>query len=183
MYSKPATRFSFWVSHYPFLSVYWLRRLRKTQTRGLARLKISVCIITRSPRHRRFSLESIKRFIVYMSYLERKGAFYVRESRTVLDSGFHVVDFGFQVLDSSLCQRNLDSEFQSWGDSGFLELYSGFQSPGFWIPQTKFQRIPDSTSKNSENLDSLHGVRRKSLISIFGKQTILPMLSLTPSAG
>ena len=27
-------------------------------------------------------------------------------------------------------------------DSGFLELYSGFQNPGFWIPQAKF--FPDS---------------------------------------
>ena len=29
-------------------------------------------------------------------------------------------------------------------DSGFLVLYSGFQSPGFWIPQLKFRgfRIP-----------------------------------------
>ena len=31
---------------------------------------------------------------------------------------------GFQVLDSSICQ---------W-DSGLLELYSGFQNPGFRIP-------------------------------------------------
>ena len=35
-----------------------------------------------------------------------------RESKTVLDSGFHTVDSGFQVLDSSLCQWNLDSGFQ-----------------------------------------------------------------------
>ena len=43
-------------------------------------------------------------------------------------------------------------------DSGFLELYSGFQSqgfgfhkqkfPGFRIPQAKISRIPDFTSKN-----------------------------------
>ena len=33
-------------------------------------------------------------------------------SKTVLDSGFHAVDSGFQVLDSSLCQWNLDSGFQ-----------------------------------------------------------------------
>ena len=33
----------------------------------------------------------------------------VRESKTVLESGFHAVDSGFQALDSSLCQWNLDS--------------------------------------------------------------------------
>ena len=38
---------------------------------------------------------------------------YVRESQTVLDSGFHVVDSGSQALDSSLGQLNLDSGFQS----------------------------------------------------------------------
>ena len=36
---------------------------------------------------------------------------HVRESKTVLDSGFHTVDSGFQVLDSSVC--HLDSGFQS----------------------------------------------------------------------
>ena len=32
---------------------------------------------------------------------------------TVLDSGLHAVDSGFQVLDSSFCQWNLNSGFQS----------------------------------------------------------------------
>ena len=53
----------------------------------------------------------------------------VRESRTVLDSGF-------QVLDSSLCQWSLaqDSGFYKQyipGDSGFLnEKFPGFWNPG-----------------------------------------------------
>ena len=60
------------------------------------------------------------------------------------------------VLDSSPCQWNLqilDSNLQK--DSGFLKLYSGFQSPGFrilqenfpkfWIPQAKISWIPEST--------------------------------------
>ena len=34
---------------------------------------------------------------------------YVREPKTVLDSGSHAVDSGFQLLDSSLFQWNLDS--------------------------------------------------------------------------
>ena len=59
-----------------------------------------------------------------------KGLPHVRESKTVLDSGFHTVD-------SSLCQWNLDSGFH---------LLVGFQIPGavFWIPNS---RIPHSTSK------------------------------------
>ena len=62
---------------------------------------------------------------------------YVRESRTVLYSGFHTADSGFQVLDSSICQWNLDSEFQ---------LLVGFQIPWavFRFPKP---RIPDSMSK------------------------------------
>ena len=29
---------------------------------------------------------------------------HIRESKTILDSGFHAVDSGFQVLDSRICQ-------------------------------------------------------------------------------
>ena len=53
---------------------------------------------------------------------------------------------------------------------GFLELYSGFQSPGFWIPQAKYFRIPDGptgSTKNSRfrNPDSLTcGERREALV-------------------
>ena len=55
------------------------------------------------------------------------------------------MDSGFQVLDSgSFASRNLDSEFQSLVDSGFLEQYSVFQNPGFQISQAKFSRIPKS---------------------------------------
>ena len=54
-----------------------------------------------------------------------------------LDSEFHAVEFGFQVLDSSLCQWNLDSGFRS---------LVGYRIPWavFWIPKP---RIPDSISK------------------------------------
>ena len=47
------------------------------------------------------------------------------------------MDSGFQVLDFSLFQENLDSGFQSLVGSGFLETYSGFQSPRFPIPEEK----------------------------------------------
>ena len=45
-------------------------------------------------------------------YWSGPGSPRVRESRTLLDSGFHAVDSGFQVLDLGLCQWNLDSGFQ-----------------------------------------------------------------------
>ena len=41
-----------------------------------------------------------------------------------------------EVLDSSLCQWNLDSEF--------LELYFVFQSPGYRIPWAKISPVPES---------------------------------------
>ena len=67
----------------------------------------------------------------------------VRESKTVLHSGFHAGDSWFQVLDSSLCQWNLDYGFQV-RISAIPELYSGFWSPEFRIPQTKISRIPET---------------------------------------
>ena len=53
------------------------------------------------------------------------------------------MDSGFQVLDSSLSEWNLDSGFQSLvGFQILCELYSGFQSLGFRNPRAKF--FPDS---------------------------------------
>ena len=86
---------------------------------------------------------------------------HVRESKTVLDSGFHTLDSGFQVLDSSLLSAELgfwipivsgisdslscipDSKTQN---SGFLELYSGFQNPGCRIPHFTSKNFLDSES-------------------------------------
>ena len=63
----------------------------------------------------------------------------VRESKTVLHSGFHVVDSGFQLLDS----RSF---------SGFLPFQLlvalGISTAVFRIPQAKLLRIPDSTREN-----------------------------------
>ena len=50
---------------------------------------------------------------------------HVREYKTVLSCGFHVVDSGSQLLDSGF----------------FFNLYSGFQSPRFTLLQF---RCPDS---------------------------------------
>ena len=54
-------------------------------------------------------------------------------------AGFLAVDSGLQVLDSEFFVSgtwNPDSNVQ-W-DTGLLELYSEFQSLGFWIVQQKF---------------------------------------------
>ena len=68
---------------------------------------------------------------------------HVRLSKSILDYEFHAVDSGFQVLDSGFSGIwILDSNCQR--DSGFLELVSGFQSPGFQIPQEKLFLIAES---------------------------------------
>ena len=74
---------------------------------------------------------------------------HVRESKTSWDSGFHAVDSGFQVLDSSLGQWNLDSGFQSL--VGFRIPWAVFRIPKHRIPDS-FSCIPDSTSKNFPQL-------------------------------
>ena len=47
-----------------------------------------------------------------------------------------------------LCQWNLDSGFISL-DSRFLDLYCGFQSPGFRVAQAKISRIPLQGAKTT----------------------------------
>ena len=57
----------------------------------------------------------------------------------ILESTPGIPDSGFQVLDSSLCQWNLDSGFQM----RFSAIPASWTV--FWILKP---RIPDSTSKN-----------------------------------
>ena len=52
--------------------------------------------------------------------------------------GLRIPGTGFWIL----CQWKLDSRSQSLVDSRILELYSGFHSPGFRIPQVKICWIP-----------------------------------------
>ena len=96
-----------------------------------------------------YDRRSVKADRFFHKYLYRDSSVsivlpHVKESKTVLDSGFHAVDSGFQVLDSSFCQWNLDSGFQS---------LVGFQNPWavFQIPKP---RIPDRKSKNSRISES-----------------------------
>ena len=74
-------------------------------------------------RPREFSLPSKKPCIFYAGCNINQG------NPRVLDSGFHSVDSGFQVL--------VFSSNHLW-DSGFLELYSRFQKPGFRTSTAKF---------------------------------------------
>ena len=65
--------------------------------------------------------------------------------KTALDSGFQAVDSGFQVLDFG-CLWNLDFgliSLVSGIQDIFVEVNSGFQSPGFQIPQAKMSWIPE----------------------------------------
>ena len=69
-----------------------------------------------------------------------------------MDPGFHAVESGFQVMDSRLLSGTWISDSNRWGNSGFLELYSGFKNPGFWILQGK--NIPDPQAQISRILES-----------------------------
>ena len=71
----------------------------------------------------------------------------VRESKTVLDSGFHAVDSGFQILNSLSLELGFRIPIFRWIPD-FLSCRPGSQSPGFQIPQVNVPCIPDSTSKN-----------------------------------
>ena len=54
--------------------------------------------------------------------------------------------FSFKLLQKSPHVKESRSGTCIWIklDTGFLELYSGFQSPGVRIPQAKFSRILES---------------------------------------
>ena len=68
--------------------------------------------------------------------------------------GFWILCGGFHIPVLFSGTWTTDSNHQ-W-DSRFLELCSGFQSPGFQIQQEKISQIPDSTSKSGIQI-SLHG--------------------------
>ena len=74
--------------------------------------------------------------------------------------GFWIPHSGFRIRRAwfwILFQWRLDSGFQS--QAGFLEPYSGLQSPEFWIPRHKFPRFRITWAKipGFWNLDSLTG--------------------------
>ena len=100
---------------------------------------------------------------------------HIRESKTVLDSEFHAVDSGFQVLDSNLCQRNLDS--------GFL----GQKVPRLACKQTlfcfsfrSFFSKTSASSRSSRGLENERGVRERktNLFSSFPTPTPLRWWSI-----
>jgi len=78
-----------------------------------------------------------------------------KEILDVLDSGFDALDFGFQLLDSSLCYPVVSGTWIQ--DSRFLELerHFEFQSPGFHIPQAKFSGCHKQNFPGFRNFDSL----------------------------
>ena len=88
---------------------------------------------------------------MYVHYIHFLGCFAIRNhvqpmqgnprQSWILDSTSWIPDF--QVVDFSICRWNLDLDCNCRWDSGFLELYSGFQSPGFGIQK---QIFPDSGS-------------------------------------
>ena len=89
---------------------------------------------------------------------------HVRESKTyslgfwIPRHGFRILTTGFEIFFSGPWIPDSNC---SW-DSGFIQLYSGFQGSGFLIPQTKFSKILDSTGKNFRDSGiriPLHGAK------------------------
>ena len=65
---------------------------------------------------------------------------HIRESKTVFDSGFHAMDSRFQVLDSSLFHRKLDSGLWTL-DSGFHTLWdSSFRALDSRAQDSRFHK-------------------------------------------
>ena len=58
--------------------------------------------------------------------------------------GFRIPFTGFQIF----LGGTWIPDSNCYWDSGFLHLYSGFQGPGFRIPQAKISKIPDTKCKN-----------------------------------
>ena len=70
---------------------------------------------------------------------------HVRESKTVLDSGFHAVDSRVQLLDSR--SFSVELGFRIPIVSGILDFYGCIpdsKAQGFRIPQAKFSKIAES---------------------------------------
>ena len=87
---------------------------------------------------------------------------HVKESKTILDSGFHVVDSGFRIpitgFQIFFSWTWIQDSNRLW-DSGFLELFSGFQGPGFRIPRAKISQIPESGFPYMGRAVGLEGLR------------------------
>ena len=58
--------------------------------------------------------ENVERSLAKIKACATGYSLHVRESSNVLDSRFHAVNTGFQVLDSNLCKWNLDSGPSCW---------------------------------------------------------------------
>ena len=88
---------------FPFLICVKLTFANKIEAM-YERLRVNVKVETRST--------SFLSYFKTLSIAPDPWSPHLRGSKTVLDSGFHSVDSGFQVLESSHCQWNLDSGFE-----------------------------------------------------------------------
>ena len=91
--------------------------------------------------------------------------FYVRKCKTVLDSRVHAIDWGFRVLDCGFFVNGtwIPHSNCKW-DSGFPELYSGFQGLGSGFQQQKFPafRNPD-IPLHGAYVRTTNGIERRSV--------------------
>ena len=109
-------------------------------------------------------------YISYENFLMKlrkiKVSPHVRESKTLLDSGFHAVDSGFQLLDSR--SFSVELWFRIRIVSGIPDSYtcipdSKAQDSGFH--KQKFSKIPDSKCKNFPDSGILYMGRKVAVLS------------------
>ena len=92
---------------------------------------------------------ALKQILSFIFSFSTTVSLLVRESNTVLNSRFHAVNSGFQVLDFGFFVSGtwISDSIREW-NSGFLGLYSDSKAyaSGLWIPQAKISlagiRIP-----------------------------------------
>ena len=109
--------------------------------------------------HKRGEITSVTRNVSFGCTSARSP--HVREPKTVLDSGFHAVNSGFQALDSSLCQWNLGSGFKSLEGlripkHGIADSTSNFPDSGFH--QQKFIAFRNPHSLTRGELEVKEGI-------------------------
>ena len=95
---------------------------------------------------------------------------HVRESKTVSQSTSRIRDSSYWIA-VFVSRTFIPVSNRQW-DSDFLELYSGFQSPGFRIPQAKISLITESGFPYMGGMEKIYIYNNQVLYFLFCCQTL-----------